>query len=94
MDNDKVKKGLGELLAGSNPGKGKKQRNSPKGKEEKIYIPQIWGKASVKKLMDEIQMEVEYRTRKENGDPGFKYTYGDMLEEAMELLAEKKGIDR
>lgn len=69
-----------------------KKKKKIKQYEQQRYLPQIWGKTSTKELMDRIQMEVEYQTKKQSGNTSFKYTYGDMLEEAMVLLAKKKGI--
>ena len=78
-------------LKGVNPEKDKKESLKKKYDQQK-YLPQIWGKTSTKELMDRIQMEVEYETKKKTGDTSFKYTFGDMLEEAMKLLAQEKGI--
>lgn len=89
---------LDDLLAGNNSGRKKqkkapgKKQAQPKEYDEKVYINPIWAKASTEKLMHNIQTEVEYKTKKETGDSSFKYPFGELIEDALKLLAKEKGI--
>lgn len=91
--------GLDDLLAGNKSRTGKKKKtpgnkqNKIKEYDEKVYINPIWAKASTEKLMHDIQTEVEYKTKKETGDSSFKYPFGELIDDALKLLAKNKGIE-